>query len=425
MAEADESDGSLARLRPRAAVVLNAELDHHDHFASLDDLHALFRAWVAELPHEGVLVLHDSLDYARRRRAAPLRRGAGGGLARARRRPRRRGHALRAGGSRPRRRCPLRARRARARTTRSMRPLRWRCSTGRASAPSARRRRSRRSAARPGATSAGERWPGIRLVDDYAHHPSELAATLAAARGEAAPGRLLACFQPHMPWRTRMFADGFAEALRLADAACVCDVYVARGAADPGRHRRADRAERAAPGPGVPDRLDAGVRRRGRLDRAHGAAGRPRADARRRAGRRRARARARAAGMSAPPPAVEADAGAGAADDDRHGRPGALPGAADASAPQLTRGAGLGRRRGARRRRDRARLQPAGRGRGLRRRRAAARGRAGGDRDRRHARALRRRRVARGGRAPLPPRPRSRASSSAARSRAPWAARCA
>jgi UDP-N-acetylmuramate--alanine ligase len=73
---------------------------------------------------------------------------------------------------------------------------------------------------------------GIRLVDDYAHHPSELAATLTAARGEAAPGRLLACFQPHMPWRTRMFADGFAEALRLADAACVCDVYVARGAAE-------------------------------------------------------------------------------------------------------------------------------------------------------------------------------------------------
>jgi UDP-N-acetylmuramate--alanine ligase len=74
---------------------------------------------------------------------------------------------------------------------------------------------------------------GIRLVDDYAHHPSELAATLAAARGEVGTGRLLACFQPHMPWRTRMFADGFAEALRLADAACVCDVYVARGAAEP------------------------------------------------------------------------------------------------------------------------------------------------------------------------------------------------
>ena len=77
VAEADESDGSLARLRPRAAVLLNAELDHHDHFASLDDLHALFRAWVAELPREGVLVLHESLDYPTE---AELRRyGAGPG----------------------------------------------------------------------------------------------------------------------------------------------------------------------------------------------------------------------------------------------------------------------------------------------------------------------------------------------------------
>ena len=92
---------------------------------------------------------------------------------------------------------------------------------------------------------------GIRLVDDYAHHPSELAATLAAARGEAAPGRLLACFQPHMPWRTRMFADGFAEALRLADAACVCDVYVARGAAEPDVTGELVVAERPASGPAL------------------------------------------------------------------------------------------------------------------------------------------------------------------------------
>jgi UDP-N-acetylmuramate--alanine ligase len=70
-------------------------------------------------------------------------------------------------------------------------------------------------------------------VDDYAHHPTELAATLAAARGEAATGRVLACFQPHMPWRAKLFADEFATALLSADAACVCDVYVARGAADP------------------------------------------------------------------------------------------------------------------------------------------------------------------------------------------------
>ena len=91
-----------------------------------------------------------------------------------------------------------------ARTTRSTRPPRSRCSTGRASARSAPRRRSPPSAAPLGATSAGARSAGIRFVDDYAHHPTELAATLAAARAEAAPGRLLACFQPHMPWRTRV-----------------------------------------------------------------------------------------------------------------------------------------------------------------------------------------------------------------------------
>ena len=97
--------------------------------------------------------------------------------------------------------------------------------------------------------------------------PSELAATLAAARGEAAPGRLLACFQPHMPWRTSKFADGFAEALRLADAACVCDVYVARGAADPAGHRRARRASARRQDPAFPIAWTPDVRRRGRLDR--------------------------------------------------------------------------------------------------------------------------------------------------------------
>jgi len=231
VAEADESDGSLARLRPRAAVVLNAELDHHDHFGSLDDLHALFREWVAELPHEGALVLHDSLDYPS---PAQLRRfGAGPG------------EGWRALDAAPdgegtrftlavpgRAELPLRigvpgAHNA-LNATAALAMLDWAgISPERAAAPLAAFRGAARRYERRGEVS------GIRLVDDYAHHPSELAATLAAARGEAAPGRLLACFQPHMPWRTRMFADGFAEALRLADAACVCDVYVARGAADP------------------------------------------------------------------------------------------------------------------------------------------------------------------------------------------------
>ncbi len=77
----------------------------------------------------------------------------------------------------------------------------------------------------------GER-DGIRVVDDYAHHPAELAATLAAARA-IHPGRLVVCFQPHMPWRTKRFAGEFAAALAEADVAVVCETYVARGAPDP------------------------------------------------------------------------------------------------------------------------------------------------------------------------------------------------
>ena len=158
VAEADESDGSLARLRPRAAVVLNAELDHHDHFGSLDDLHALFRGWVSELPPEGALVLHDSLDYPS---PAELRRfgaGPGEGWRALDVAPDGEGTRFVLAAPGPRRAaaaswaCP-------ARTTRSTRPPRWPCSTGPGSAPSAQRRRLRPSAARPGATSAGARWP--------------------------------------------------------------------------------------------------------------------------------------------------------------------------------------------------------------------------------------------------------------------------
>jgi UDP-N-acetylmuramate--alanine ligase len=231
VAEADESDGSLARLRPVAAIVLNAELDHSDHFASLDDLHGLFRDWVAELPREGVLVLHDSLDYPS---AAPLRRfgaGPGEGWRALDAAPQGEGTSfvLAAPG---RAELPLRigvpgAHNA-LNATAALAMLDWAgISPERAAAPLAAFRGAARRYDRKGEVA------GIRFVDDYAHHPSELAATLAAARGEAPPGRLLACFQPHMPWRTRLFADGFAEALRLADAACVCDVYVARGAPDP------------------------------------------------------------------------------------------------------------------------------------------------------------------------------------------------
>ena len=71
---------------------------------------------------------------------------------------------------------------------------------------------------------------GVRVIDDYAHHPTEIEALLRTARGVAQErgGRVLVLFQPHLFSRTRAFADRFGQALALADAVVVTDVYPAR-----------------------------------------------------------------------------------------------------------------------------------------------------------------------------------------------------
>ncbi|MFB3881599.1 MAG: UDP-N-acetylmuramate--L-alanine ligase [Armatimonadota bacterium] len=75
---------------------------------------------------------------------------------------------------------------------------------------------------------------GVTVVDDYAHHPTEIAATISAARS-AFPGRpIVAIFQPHLYSRTRDFAEGFAEALQAADRAVLTDIYPAREEPIPG-----------------------------------------------------------------------------------------------------------------------------------------------------------------------------------------------
>ena len=68
---------------------------------------------------------------------------------------------------------------------------------------------------------------GARIFDDYAHHPTEVRATLEAAR-TLEPRRLVACFQPHLYSRTRELAREFGQALALADLVVVLDVYPAR-----------------------------------------------------------------------------------------------------------------------------------------------------------------------------------------------------
>ncbi|HJQ21282.1 MAG TPA: UDP-N-acetylmuramate--L-alanine ligase [Gemmatimonadaceae bacterium] len=75
---------------------------------------------------------------------------------------------------------------------------------------------------------------GILVLDDYAHHPTEIAATIAAARASLPGRRLVVAFQPHLYSRTRDFASQFAEALAGADVLYLTEIYAAREKPIPG-----------------------------------------------------------------------------------------------------------------------------------------------------------------------------------------------
>lgn len=75
---------------------------------------------------------------------------------------------------------------------------------------------------------------GVRVIDDYAHHPTEIAAALSAARSMFGGRRIVAVFQPHLFSRTRDFAREFGEALAIADSIWVTDVFPAREKPVPG-----------------------------------------------------------------------------------------------------------------------------------------------------------------------------------------------
>ena len=87
------------------------------------------------------------------------------------------------------------------------------------------------SGARRRMERVGETSAGAVVYDDYAHHPTEVAATVAAARS-LAPRRLVAVFQPHLYSRTRALARPFGRALAAADAVVVLGIYPARERAE-------------------------------------------------------------------------------------------------------------------------------------------------------------------------------------------------
>jgi UDP-N-acetylmuramate--alanine ligase len=75
---------------------------------------------------------------------------------------------------------------------------------------------------------------GVKVYDDFAHHPTEVAAALSAARAVVGSGQLITVFQPHLYSRTRLMHREFADALALSDQVVVMDIYAAREDPEPG-----------------------------------------------------------------------------------------------------------------------------------------------------------------------------------------------
>ena len=239
--EADESDGSFLMLSPQVAVITNVEADHLDNYAGLAEIQAAFAAFARRITPGGILIT--CADDAGARAVADASRGLPIQLRSYGAAPsadyRLSGITARGMGSTftmtaagqfagpvtitvPGRHNVLNAAAAFAAATELGIPA-----AQAATALSAYRGAQRRM--EPKGTE-----DGVRVLDSYAHHPTEVAADLGAARDLADGGRVIAVFQPHLFSRTRIFAADFGAALGLADEAVILDVYAAREDPEPG-----------------------------------------------------------------------------------------------------------------------------------------------------------------------------------------------
>ncbi|MCY1675131.1 UDP-N-acetylmuramate--L-alanine ligase [Pseudarthrobacter sp. SL88] len=237
VAEADESDGSFLNYRPRIAVVTNVEADHLDHYGTAEAVYESFDKFAALLPAGGLLVA--CADDPGARALADRTRQAGNtrvllyGTA---------GDAdLKLHDDGP---GSVAVSTAEGRFDLALQvPGRHNALNAAAAfavalelgvAPGA------AASALSSFSGASRRFElkgearGVRVFDDYAHHPTEVRAALSAARSVAGEHKVHVLFQPHLFSRTREFAREFAEALDLADTALVLDIYPAREDPIPG-----------------------------------------------------------------------------------------------------------------------------------------------------------------------------------------------
>lgn len=238
--EADESDGSFVAFAPQVVVVTNLEADHLDFHGSAENVAAAFDALVGRIVPGGVLIVcaddpgAAALGQRARERGVQVQTyGRAGQWGIGHEEPTATGTEV----------AFTREGREVAAVTLSV--------FGHHNVLNALGALAAAAAAAPAAgpqdlaegiapfTGASRRFEkrgterGVTVYDDYAHHPSEVAATVAAARGIAGSGRVIVAFQPHLFSRTRAFAADFARALGGADLALVLPVYAAREDPDP------------------------------------------------------------------------------------------------------------------------------------------------------------------------------------------------
>ncbi|MCU7822433.1 UDP-N-acetylmuramate--L-alanine ligase [Kitasatospora sp. DSM 101779] len=241
VAEADESDRSFHKYAPEVAIVLNVELDHHANYASIEEIHQSFETFVGRIVPGGTLVV--SADHEGARELTRRVRGRVGlnvvtvGAAEdadvrvlsvsprgmtSEVTVRLDGEELSFTVSVPGRHYAHNAVSALAAGVALGVPAADLAKALGAYTGVRRRLQLKGEAA------------GVQVIDSYAHHPTEMAADLEAIREAAGAGRVLVVFQPHLFSRTQQLADEMGDALALADASVVLDIYPAREDPIPG-----------------------------------------------------------------------------------------------------------------------------------------------------------------------------------------------
>lgn len=241
VAEADESDRSFQKYDPEVAIVLNVELDHHANYASMDEIYDSFETFVGKVVPGGTLVISadqaGAVELTRRvRDLSDLEVVTYGSAENA----------------------DVRVHRITPRglTSEVTVLLKGKFLTFTVSVPGSHYAHNAVAALAAGvalgipahnlASALGSytgvkrrlqlkgEAAGVQVIDSYAHHPTEMTADLEAMRGAAADARILVVFQPHLFSRTQELGTEMGQALALADASVVLDIYPAREDPIPG-----------------------------------------------------------------------------------------------------------------------------------------------------------------------------------------------